>query len=313
MTQIYFGIDVSKQQLDVASSDGRYWQVSNDRAGHTQLREQFSVAGVALIVMEASGGLERDLAAGLAAAGLPVRIVNARASRHFAKASGLLAKTDRLDAKVLVSFAQALRLEPREPVSEQQRALGALIARRRQLIEMITMEKNRLWGAHASVKASVRRTIAWLEKQLKATDSDTDQALKQCGVWQGEGELLESGPGIARVTSLNLLATLPELGTLNRRQIAALVGVAPFNRDSGGWRGQRHVYGGRATTRSALYMAALVGARHNPVLKAFYQRLRWAGKPGKVALVACMRKLLTILNVMIRDRQPWNASAGVAC
>lgn len=312
MAHRYFGIDVSKQWLDIADSDGRCWRVSNDGSGHVQLREQFVAENPVLIVMEATGGLERELAVVLSAADLPVRIINARAIRHFAKASGLLAKTDRLDAKVLVSFAQAMRLEPRQPPSEQQQALAALIARRRQLIEMITMEKNRLASAHASVKTSVRRTIVWLEKQLKATDDDMDQALRQCGVWREKVELLESVPGIARVTSMNLLATLPELGTLNRRQIAALVGVAPFNRDSGRWQGKRSIYGGRATTRSALYMAALVGARHNPILKRFYQRLRAAGKPGKVALVACMRKLLTILNVMIRERQAWNPSMASA-
>jgi len=306
MTDLYVGIDVSKQHLDVADSEGRYWRVSNDEQGHAELCTEFRATPPCLVVMEATGGLERALGVELSAAGLALRIVNARAVRHFAKASGLLAKTDRLDAKVLVGFAQVMRPEPRALASEEQHELAALIARRRQLVEMITMAKNRLAGAHTAVKANVRRTIAWLEKQLKATDDDMDQALKDCGVWRDKVELLQSVPGIARVTSLSLLATLPELGTLNRRQIAALAGVAPFNRDSGRWQGKRSIYGGRAPTRSALYMAALVGARHNPVLKVFYQRLRAAGKPAKVALVACMRKLLTILNVMLRDNQPWN-------
>src|SRR5690606_8303823 len=184
--------------------------------------------------------------------------------------------------------------------------LQALVTRRRQLLDMLGMERNRLQTAHQAVQGQVKRTIKWLEKELSRTDQDMDEQLKSGGFWREKVELMESVPGIARVTSLNLIATLPELGTLNRRQISALVGVAPFNRDSGRLRGKRSIYGGRAATRSALYMAALVGARHNPVLKQFYQRLRAAGKPGKVALVACMRKLLTILNVMIREGRSWN-------
>lgn len=303
---VYVGIDVSKARLDIAVSDGRYFQCANDEVSHTQLCEQLRCVSPVLIVMEATGGLERALATQLTAVGLPLRIVNARLVRHFAKASGLLAKTDQLDARVLVSFAQAMRLESRALASEELTRLQALLARRRQLLEMLGMEKNRLGAAHVSVKASVRRSIQWLEKQLASTEADMDTALKICGVWREKVQLLESVPGIARVTSLNLIATLPELGTLNRRQISALAGVAPFNCDSGRMKGKRSIYGGRATTRSALYMAALVGARHNPVLRTFYQRLRAAGKPGKVALVACMRKLLTILNVMLRERQPWD-------
>jgi transposase len=224
---------------------------------------------------------------------LPVRVINARLVRHFAKASGLLAKTDRIDAQVLVRFAQVMRVEAREPVQEELRVLQALIGRRRQLIEMITMEKNRLSTAHRSIKPSIARTIRLLEKQQKQADCDMDKELKRCGVWREKVELLQSVPGIARVTSMNLLASLPELGKLNRRQISALAGVAPFNRDSGRYQGKRCIYGGRSQPRAALYMAALVGARHNPVLRCFYQRLRSRGKPAKVALVACMRKLLT--------------------
>lgn len=306
MSELYVGIDVSKARLDVALSDGRCFQCGNDEVGHAQLVEQFAGAPPKLIVMEATGGLERAVATQLTAAGCALRIVNARLVRHFAKASGLLAKTDQLDAEVLVRFAQVMRLEPRALVSEELSQLQALIARRRQLLEMLGMEKNRLATAHAAVKVNIKRSIQWLEKQLANTESDMDGALKQCGIWREKVELLESVPGIARVTSLNLIASLPELGALNRRQISALVGVAPFNRDSGRMQGKRSTYGGRAVPRSALYMAALVGARHNPVLRTFYQRLRAAGKPGKVALVACMRKLLTILNVMIRERQPWN-------
>jgi len=306
MSELYVGIDVSKERLDVATSDGRIWQVSNDGVGHAQLCAQLSTEGPKLTVLEATGGLEQAIAAELAAAGLELRVVNARQVRDFAKASGRLAKTDGLDAEVLVHFAQAMQLEPRGLPSEQLLALQALIARRRQLIEMLTMEKNRLGRAHQGVKRSHLRIIHFLEKQLAQTDEGLGQALRDCGVWREKVELLESVPGIARVTSLHLLASLPELGTLNRRQISALAGVAPFNRDSGRYSGKRSIYGGRATARRALYMAALVGSRHNPLLRMFYQRLRAAGKPAKVALTACMRKLLTIINGMIKERRPWH-------
>jgi transposase len=305
MSDLYVGIDVSKSQLDVALSTGVYQQFPNDETGHSILGAQLQAEKPELIVLEASGGLERALAADLSARGLPVRIVNARLIRHFAKASGLLAKTDQIDARVLVRFGQAMKPEPRVLASEELRVMQALVARRRQLVEMLIMERNRLGCAHKSIQRQLERTIRWLEKELSATDKDTDEALKNSGVWRERIELLESVPGIGRVVSLTLVATLPELGSLNRRQISALVGVAPFNRDSGTMRGKRKIYGGRANTRAALYMAALVGARHNPVLKAFYQRLRAAGKPGKVALVACMRKLLTIVNIMVRDGIPW--------
>jgi transposase len=306
MSDMHVGVDVSKERLDVAITDGRWLQFANDEVGQREICGLFTTEKPTLVVMEATGGLERELATCLSAAGIPVRIVNARFVRHFAKASGLLAKTDRIDAQVLMRFAQVMRLEPRELASEELRTLQALIARRQQLIEMILMEKNRLSGAHEAIKPSILRTIRLLEKQLKDADQDLDQALKSCGVWRDKVEILQSVPGIARVTSMNLIATLPELGSLNRRQISALAGVAPFNRDSGRYRGKRSICGGRAQSRSALYMAALVGARHNPVIRSFYQRLRARGKPGKVALVACMRKLLTILNVMIRTGRTWD-------
>jgi transposase len=306
MSDLFVGIDVSKDQLDVALSSGSYQRYTNDEAGHAKLMTQLQAEKPQLVVLEASGGIERAVATELAAKGLPVRIVNARLVRHFAKAAGLLAKTDRIDAQVLIRFGQAMKPEARELVSEELRVMQALVARRRQLIEMLGMERNRLRTAHKAVIPQLQRTVKWLEKELGTSDQETDDALKTCGVWSEKVELLESVPGIGHVVSLNLMATLPELGSLNRRQISALVGVAPFNRDSGTLRGKRKIYGGRAHTRAALYMAALVGARHNPILKAFYQRLRAAGKPGKVALVACMRKLLTILNVMVRDKTPWS-------
>jgi len=266
---------------------------------------RFSAAVPRLVLMEATGGLERALAAQLSAAGVLLRIVNARHVRHFAKATGLLAKTDRLDAQALVRFAQTLKPEPRSIASEQTLALQALIARRRQLVEMLGMERNRLRTAHSGVRKSLQASIRWLEKRLAEVDEDIDGALRECGVWREKVELLESVPGIARVISVNLVACLPELGELNRRQISALAGVAPFNRDSGRWQGRRSIYGGRPQVRRALYMAALVGARHNPVLRAFYQRLRSAGKPAKVALTACMRKLLVIVNTMLKTGKPW--------
>jgi transposase len=305
MSELYVGVDVSQGHLDVASSDGVVLRVTNDDQGIRTLRERFEQAVPMLVLMEATGGLERALAVELSAAQIPVRIINARHVRHFAKATGLLAKTDRLDAAMLVLFAQRMKPEPRPIVPEQTQALQALILRRRQLVEMLTMERNRARTAHRGVRKGVQANIRWLEKCLAEVDGDIDQALRECGVWREKVELLESVPGIARVISVSLLASLPELGHLNRRQISALAGVAPFNRDSGRWQGRRSIYGGRPLVRSALYMAALVGARHNPVLKVFYQRLRAAGKPAKVALTACMRKLLVILNTMIRNGQRW--------
>jgi len=306
MSELYVGIDVSKDRLDVATSDGRELHVANDAAGHRQLCELLVRERPQLIVMEATGGLERAVAAELAAVSLPLRVVNARQVRDFAKASGRMAKTDRLDARVLVAFAQAMKLEPRELPSEELQTLQALIVRRQQLIEMLMMEKNRLRTAHKEVKRSLKKVIELLEEQLRHADQDLGSALRECGVWREKVELLESVPGIAQLTALKLLASLPELGTLNRREISALAGVAPFNRDSGRWSGKRSIYGGRALARGALYMAALVGVRHNAVLRVFYQRLRAAGKPAKVALTACMRKLLTIINSLLRHRQRWS-------
>lgn len=306
MSDLFVGIDVSKAQLDVAVGEGEQFSVSNDLAGYVQLCERLSRVKPQLIVMEATGGLERAVAAHLTSHELPLRVVNPRQVRQFAQAAGILAKTDQLDAAVLVRFGQAMQLEPRPLPSEQVQALQALIARRNELTEMLTMERNRLRLAHPSVKAALKKSIRWLESQLTSTDHDIGGMLRECGIWRDKVELLESVPGIARLTSLRLVTTLPELGTLNRRQISALAGVAPFNQDSGQWRGKRRIYGGRAAARSALYMAALVGSRHNPVLRAFYQRLRAAGKPAKVALTACMRKLLTILNSMLKAGRPWS-------
>ena len=308
MAEQYIGVDVSKGHLDVASSDGESFRVTNDESGHEQLVARFRVERPTLVLMEATGGLERALAVQLSAAGVALRIVNARHVRHFARATGLLAKTDRLDAQALVRFAQTLKPEPRSIEPEQTVALQALIGRRRQLVEMLSMERNRLRTAHRGVRPDLQASIRWLEKRLAGVDDDLDRVLRDCGVWREKVELLESVPGVGRVISVSLLASLPELGRLNRHQISALAGVAPFNRDSGRWQGRRSIYGGRPRVRSALYMAALVGARHNPVLRAFYQRLRTAGKPPKVALTACMRKLLVILNTMLKTGRPWRVN-----
>ncbi|WP_429000398.1 IS110 family transposase [Stenotrophomonas rhizophila] len=303
--RIYVGIDVSKAVLDVAVGLKQAWQVPNDAAGQRELAQRLAGLDPELIVMEATGGLERAAAAELAAGGLPVRVINPRQVRSFARARGLLAKTDLIDARVLVQFGEAIKPEARAQPDENTRQLQALLTRRRQLLEMLGMERNRLCSAHRVVRPQVRRTIAWLEQQLQQCDRDTDGSLKSSGVLRDQVELLTSVPGIAQRTALSLLTWLPELGRLNRREISALVGVAPFNRDSGRTRGRRTTYAGRCAPRAALYMAALVAARHNPVLRVFYQRLRAAGKPGKVALVALMRKLLCIINVMLRNAQPW--------
>lgn len=305
-SELYVGIDVSQETLDVAFSDGRSLRVANAAAGFDSLRDALERTPARLVLMEATGGLERALAAELSAAGIAVRIMNARQVRHFARATGLLAKTDRLDAQALMRFAQLLKPDPRPVASEAVQALQALVARRRQMLEMLTMERHRLRLAHPNVQKSIRGSIRYLEKRLQDIDTDIDGTLRRTGAWNEQLQLLESVPGIARVTSVSLLAQLPELGSLNRQQIAALVGVAPFACDSGRQVGQRRIYGGRAAVRTALYMATLVGTRHNPVLRAFYTRLRAAGKPAKVAIVACMRKLIVIVNTMLKHHQPWS-------
>jgi transposase len=303
--EVYVGIDISKARLDVATSAGETFSVSNDEAGHEQLCERFKAAPPKLIVMEATGGLERDLALQLAAAGWEIRVINPRQVRRFAQAAGVLAKTDRLDAQVLVRFAEALKPEPRAVEDEEIQRFQALIGRRRQLLEMLTMEKNRLRVAHREVRKDVKETIDWLEKRLRSTNGDIGGALRECGVWREKVELLETVPGIARIIATNLIAALPELGRLNRRQIAALIGLAPFNRDSGKMRGTRAIWGGRRQVRQVLYMAALAAVRCNPVFTDAYDRMRQAGKPPKVALVACMRRIIVILNAMLKSREPW--------
>jgi transposase len=267
--------------------------------------EQLRALSPTLIVLEATGGVEVSLTSALAAAGLPVVVVNPRHVRDFARATGQLAKTDALDAQILAQFAEVMRPERRPLPDAQTQALAALVTRRRQLIEMLTAEKNRLSMAPPPVRKSLRAHITWLERELAHTDTDLAQTIRQSPVWREKDELLQSVPGVGPVLTSTLLANLPELGTLTSKQIAALVGVAPLNRDSGTLRGKRTVWGGRAQVRAVLYMSAIVAARFNPVIRAFYQRLQTAGKAKKVALTACMRKLLTILNAMLKHRTPW--------
>jgi transposase len=300
------GIDVSKHRLDVAlRPSGETWAVAHEPDQIASLVRDLGQRHVDLIVLEATGGLEQPLAAALVAAGLPVAIVNPRQVRDFARATGRLAKTDRLDAAVLAHFAEAVRPEPRPLPDAATEALQALVTRRQQLIEMLTAERNRRATTPAPLRDRVEAHIAWLEQDLQATDDEVDHLLRTSPVWRVQDDLLRSVPGIGPVVSATLLATLPELGHLDPKRLAALVGVAPLNRDSGTLRGRRSVWGGRARTRQVLYMGALSATQHNPVIRSFYQRLVAAGKPKKVALTACMHKLLTILNAIVRDNRPW--------
>jgi transposase len=306
--ELFVGIDVSKAVLDIAvSPTGEAWSVPNSMEGVQQLVGKLGELSPRLILLEATGGLERRAIAALAGAALPVVAVNPRQVRDFAKATGQLAKTDAIDAAVLALFADRIRPEVRPLRDEETQELGALVVRRRQVVDMITAEKNRLSAEPPSkrVRTAIGKTIKWLQKQLEEIDSDLDSAVKGSSVWREKDDLLQSVPGVGKVLSRTLLSLVPELGTLGNKQLAALVGVAPLNRDSGQQRGRRIVWGGRAQVRAVLYMGALVAARCNPIIRAFHARLIASGKLPKVALVACMRKLLTILNAIVRDRTPW--------
>ena len=302
-----FGVDVSKEFLDLATGPASEVQrVRHDAAGIDAIVEQAQHERPERIVVEATGGWESPLVAVLAHAGLPVVIVNPRQVREFARATGKLAKTDELDARILCAFALAVKPPLRPLKDEQAQMLAALVTRRQQLLQMRTAEKNRLaLSSPGLVQRNLKEHIKWLDRHLKDTDRDIGQLIKVTPLWCETEQLLEQIPSIGQVTSHTLIAQLPELGSLNRRQIAALVGVAPFNRDSGTLRGHRTTWGGRAEVRQVLYMATMSAIRCNPAIRCFYRRLRDNGKPGKVALVACMRKLLTILNAVVRDRQPW--------
>lgn len=304
---IFVGIDISKAFLDVAlRPTGQSWRVDHTEAGREQVVADLQARQPELIVLEATGGMELPLAAALAAAGLKLAVVNPRQVRNFAKALGILAKTDALDAQVLAHFADAVRPAVHRLPDEATQVLAALLARRRQRLEMLTAEKNRRASALPAVRDQVQRHITWLEQEVASVNTDLDQRLRQSPVWLTKQKLLGSVPGVGRVLTLTLVADLPELGTLDRKKIAALVGVAPLNDDSGRHRGRRLIWGGRATVREVLYMAALSATRFNPIIRTFYQRLRQAGKDFKVALTACMHKLLTILNAIIRTNTPWH-------
>lgn len=302
---VFVGSDVSKAQLDLALRPEGRFAAPNTEAGIAQVLTRLRALSPTRVVMEATGGLELPLTGALAAAGLPVVVVNPRQVRDFAKATGKLAKTDTLDAQVRAQFAAVIRPEPRPLPDEQPQMLAALLTRRRQLVEMLTAEKNRLARARPPIRKNLRAHITWLERALDQADSDLAEAIQQSPVWREKDEWLRRGPGVGPVLTTTLRAHLPELGTLTDKQIAALVGVAPLNRDSGPLRGRRTVWGGRAQVRMALYRGAIVAARFNPVIRNFYQRLGATGKAKNVALVACMRKLLVILNAMLKHRTPW--------
>ena len=304
---IFVGIDVSKAQLDVAiRPTGEKESFANDKAGIKALVKRLAKIEPTLIVLEATGGYERQVTRALVSADLPVVVVNPRQVRDFAKATGQLAKTDSIDAAVLAHFAEVIRPELRPLPDVVTLELRALTARRRQILEMIAAENNRLAMTSKAVAKRIDAHIRWLEQELERANQELDRAIEQSPIWKENDELLRSAKGIGPVTSRTLLAELPELGTLDRKQISALVGVAPFNRDSGSLKGRRSIWGGRAPVRCALYMATLVATRRNPVIRDFYKRLTAKGKLFKVALVACMRKLLTILNSMIKHKTRWS-------
>lgn len=306
----YVGIDVAKATLDVAiGSDGELVQVENSEAGIAQLVKRLGEAAPALVVLEATGGYESLVAAAVAGREIAVAVVNPRQVRDFAKATGVLAKTDRIDARVLARFAEAVRPEPRPLPTAEAKELEEFLGRRRQIVDMLTMEKNRLSIATTErMKQGIKKHIAWLEEALRRANEDIDKAIRNSPAWREQEDLLRSVPGIGPVSARTMLAELPELGVLNRKKIAALVGVAPLNRDSGTVQGSRSCWGGRASIRQVLYMAAISAVRCNPVIRRTYLALRARGKKHKVALVACMRKLLTILTAIVRDRRRWSPS-----
>lgn len=303
---VYVGIDVSSQRLDVAIGDDALESFDNDDAGVIALCQRLCAVRCELIVLEATGGYEALAVASLAGAGLPVRVINPRQVRDFAKATGLLAKTDALDARLLRQFAERIQPVVLPHKSEATRELAAWVARRRELVQMLTAEKNRLKLATGRVGRDITAHIRFLEKRIQDSDDELKRRIEADDDFRITDELLRSVPSVGPVSASTLIALLPELGALSHRRIAALVGLAPLNDDSGKRTGRRHIWGGRSEVRSVLYMATISALRSNPVIRTTYQRLVAAGKPKKVAIVACMRKLLTILNAIVRDQTPWN-------
>jgi transposase len=300
------GIDVSKATLDVALVPGaEQFQASNDAGGIEALAKRLKAAAVHLVVMEATGGYETAVATALIGAGLRVAVVNARQIRDFAKATGRLAKSDRIDARVIAAFGEAVDPEIRQLPDEDAQELQALLVRRTQLVTMRVQEINRLGLMQGAMRKGIKEHIAWLEKAIERLEIDITHGLRSSPAWREKDDLLQSFKGIGPITSGSLMVGMPELGSLDRREIASLAGLAPFNCDSGTMRGRRSIYGGRSRVRTLLYMAATSAIRSNPLIRDFYTRLRARGKPHKVAMVACMRKILTILNAMVRDRTPF--------
>jgi transposase len=308
---LFVGIDVSKLQLDVATSAQEQWSCANREGDFEELIGKLKGQPIGLIVLEASGGYEGSVVASLSAAQLPVVVVNPRQVRDFAKATGRLAKSDRIDAQVLARFAQQIRPELRALKDEQTQELEARLQRRKQILSMLVAERQRLQRAAVNVRTDIREHIKFLARRLKEADRGLDELIRQTPLWREREELFKAVKGVGTQTLRVLCASLPELGQISRRKIAALVGVAPYNCDSGTLRGRRHCWGGRVEVRCALYMAAITALRCNPVIRAFYKRLIGAGKAKKVAITACMRKLLTILNAMVRDRTAWTENLHI--
>ncbi len=305
--KVYVGIDVSKDKVDVALRPGEEtWTVTQDEASLEELVMTIKDIKPELVVLEATGGYETRVAAMIAVAGIPVSVVNPRQVRDFAKSTGKLAKTDRLDAQAIAHFAEAIKPEVRYLADEESREIAAMMSRRRQLVEMMVAEKNRLHTCHPNLTAEIKEHLEWMEQRLKALEEEIQKRIQKTDIWHKKDDLLRTVPGIGKVVSSTLLAELPELGKVNRKKIAALVGVAPLNRDSGKYKGRRGVWGGRAAVRSALYMATLSAIRFNPVIKTYYEKLLERGKLKSVALTACMHKLLTIINTMIAQSKPWS-------
>ena len=310
--QVFIGIDVAQLTLEVAvRPTGEAWQLSNDERAFGDLVERLRQFKPALIVLEATGGIHLPVVAALAAAKLPVVAINPRQARDFAKATGKLAKTDRIDAQVLAHFADAVRPEVRPLPDAATTELAGLIARRRQLVEMRVAEQNRARGAPGRIRAQIREHVDWLNRQIDGLDREIGQCVRSSPAWREREAVYRSAPGVGPVLSTTLLADLPELGTVSNKKIAALVGLAPLNQDSGKHNGKRVIWGGRASVRAALYMATLAAIKWNPPIRAFYERLLALHKPKKVALIACMHKLLSILNAMARRQTRWSAPVAV--